>query len=88
MTSSVLIHPDELTQAWVDRAADHRGTYSVYGQDNKNVRLVDLSTGDVYKFPEEMINDQMDGGIRLRNIPLTDTPLMVLFGGNTEIKND
>jgi len=63
-------------------------TYSVYGQDNKNVRLVDLSTGDVYAFPEEMINDQMDGGIRLRNIPLTDTPLMVLFGGNTEIKND
>ena len=58
------------------------------GQDNKNVRLVDLSTGDVYKFPEEMINDRMDGGIRLRNIPLTDTPLMVLFGGNTEIKND
>ena len=24
MTSSVLIHPDELTQAWVDRAASHR----------------------------------------------------------------
>ena len=88
MTSSVLIHLDELTQAWVDRAAGHRGTYSVYGQDNKNVRLVDLSTGDVYQFPEEMINDQMDGGIRLRNIPLTDTPLMVLFGKNTENKND
>ena len=24
MTSSVLIHPDELTQAWIDRAASHR----------------------------------------------------------------
>lgn len=24
MTSSILIHPDELTQAWVDRAASHR----------------------------------------------------------------
>ena len=61
-------------------------TFSVYGQDNANVRLVDLSTGDVYAFPKEMIDDQLDGGIRLRNIPLTDTPLMVLFGDNTKLR--
>ena len=68
----------------------HEGTisFSVYGQDNKNVRMVDLSTGDVYAFSEDMVQDRMDGGIRLRNISLTDMPLMVLFGGNTEIKNN
>ena len=60
-------------------------TYSVYGQDIENVRLVDLSTGDVYLLPDDMKNDQMDGGIRLRNLPLSDAPLMILFGKNTAI---
>ncbi|MBE6588588.1 MAG: hypothetical protein E7643_00280 [Ruminococcaceae bacterium] len=60
-------------------------TYSVYGQDNECVRLVDLSTGEVYGIPEEMKNDQRNGGIRLRNLPLSDSPLMILFGKNTKI---
>ena len=63
-------------------------TYSVYGQDVENVRLVDLSTGEVYLLPDSMKNDQRNGGIRLRNLPLSDAPLMILFGSNTKVESD
>ncbi|MBQ7336766.1 MAG: beta-galactosidase [Clostridia bacterium] len=62
-------------------------TYSVYGQKNDTVRLVDLATGEVYKLPDGMVEDRMNGGIRLKNLPLTDSPLMILFGSNTEIES-
>jgi len=53
---------------------------SVYGQDNSRIRIVDLATGKTYKLPEEMLEDLDNGGIGLRNIPLTDTPLAIVFG--------
>ncbi len=60
-------------------------TYSVYGQDNSSIRVVDLATGEVYALPDAMVEDQMNGGVRLRNLPLTDSPLMILFGKNTKL---
>ncbi len=60
-------------------------TYSVYGQDTENIRLVNLATGEVYRLPETMVEDQRNGGVRLRHLPLLDTPLMILFGKETEI---
>ena len=41
----------------------------------KGVRITDLRDGSVYKLPEEMISDGV-----LRNIPITDSPLLLTFG--------
>ena len=53
---------------------------SVYGQDHSHIRLLELATGKLYKLPEELVEDLGNGGIGLRNIPLTDTPLAIVFG--------
>lgn len=53
---------------------------SVYGQDNSRIRILDLATGRIYKLPEEMVEDLNYGGVGLRNLPLTDTPLAIIFG--------
>ena len=42
------------------------------------VRLIDLKDGGVYALPEEM-REEIDGGIRLKNLPLTDSPLAIVF---------
>ena len=53
---------------------------SVYGQDNSRIRILDLATGRYCKLPETMVEDLGNGGIGLRNLPLTDTPLAIIFG--------
>ena len=53
---------------------------SVYGQDTSRIRIMDLATGRIYKLPEEMVEDLNYGGVGLRNLPLTDTPLAIIFG--------
>ena len=53
---------------------------SVYGQDNSRIRILDLATGKYYKLRSEMLEDLGNGGVGLRNIPLTDTPLAIIFG--------
>lgn len=55
-------------------------TFSIYGQDNENIRLLDLSNGKLYRLPEGMVEDLGNGGVRLRSIPLTDIPLAIIFG--------
>ena len=60
----------------------YEGTLSmcVYGQKNDRIRIMDLATGKIYKMPDSMVQDLGNGGVSLRNIPLTDTPLALLFG--------
>lgn len=53
---------------------------SVYGQDISRIRILELATGKYFKLPEDMLEDLGNGGIGLRNIPLTDTPLAIVFG--------
>jgi len=53
---------------------------SVYGQDNSRIRILDLSNGKYYKLPDYMWEDLGNGGISLKNLPLTDTPLAIVFG--------
>ena len=60
-------------------------SYSFYGQDNSCIRLVDLSTGETYKLPESMMEDLGNGGVKLKNLPLLDSPLMILFGDKTPL---
>ena len=54
-------------------------TFCVYGQNNDNIRICDLKDGGLYRLPEGMIEDLGNGGIRLKNIPITDSPLAILF---------
>lgn len=55
-------------------------SFSVFGQDISKISLVDLRDGSVYALSDEMIEDLGNGGVRLRNIPITDTPLAIVFG--------
>lgn len=55
-------------------------TFSVYGQNKEAIRILDLSDGKLYRLPEDMVEDLGNGGVRLRSIPLTDTPLAIVFG--------
>lgn len=59
----------------------YEGTVSfcVYGQKNDNIRICDLKDGSLYKLPDTMAEDLGNGGVRLKNIPITDSPLAILF---------
>ena len=61
--------------------ATYEGTVSfcVYGQKNDSIRICDLRDGSLYSLPDDMIEDMQDGGVRLKNLPLTDSPLAILF---------
>ena len=44
-------------------------------------RLVDLMTGDVYQVPETLVKrDDLGEIVELVNLPLTDSPLLLMFG--------
>ena len=59
----------------------YEGTLSlqVFGQKHDAIRLLDLRDGSIYALPDAMIEDLGFGGVRLRNLPLTDCPLAILF---------
>jgi hypothetical protein len=61
---------------------DYAGTLSaVFTQLPKPVRLVDLMSGAVYEIPEEMLTKfKMSDTWTLKNILVTDYPLMLTFG--------
>jgi hypothetical protein len=60
--------------------ATYEGTLSlqVFGVTG-TPRLLDLKDGSIYALTEEMVEDMGMGGVRLKNIPLTDCPLALLF---------
>lgn len=58
-------------------------SFDVYGQPN-DIRLIDLSNGTVYRLSDEMIEEAGNGLIKLKNIPITDTPLLLTFGAFAE----
>ncbi len=53
-------------------------TFRVFGR-GKKISLIGLRDGGIYEFPPEMCEDLGEGGVRLRNIPLTDCPLSLIF---------
>jgi len=58
----------------------YEGTVSlqVYGVSKDDVSLLDLKDGCVYSLPDTMA-EAICGGVRLMNIPLTDSPLVLIF---------
>ena len=60
----------------------YEGTTSlvVFGEDADNIRLVDMKDGSIYLLPDEMVERLENGGVRLINLPLLDSPLALIFG--------
>ena len=61
--------------------ATYEGTvsYTVFGQKNDSIRLLDLRDGSLYRLPAEMVELLENGAVRLKNLPLTDCPLAIVF---------
>ena len=61
--------------------ATYEGTasFEIFGQKSGDINLVDLRDGSVYELPSEMTEDIGAGGVRLKNLPLTDCPLAIVF---------
>ena len=57
------------------------GTLSlqVFGVNAADIRLLDLRNGSIYTLADAMVEDMGKGGVRLKNIPLTDCPLALLL---------
>lgn len=65
---------DILTETYEGTAS-----FCVYGQKLDRIRICNLKDGGLYRLPEGMTEALGNGGIRLRNIPITDSPLAILF---------
>ena len=46
----------------------------------KEVKLIDIMSGDIYKIPDEDIEDRGNGVILIKEIPVKDTPLIITIG--------
>ncbi len=62
------------------------GTVSFFLPSVEGLTLVDPATGTVYQIPETMI-EKKPGGYLLKNLPITDAPLMLMFGNFVETEN-
>lgn len=44
------------------------------------VRFADMLTGDIYSIPEGILSVDADGCLYFKNLPATDSPMMITFG--------
>ena len=54
-------------------------------EETRKIRLIDLMTGDIYRLPDSMLgheyyNTGYTEAVMLKNLPLTDSPLLLTFG--------
>ena len=54
-------------------------SFSLPGEE-REIRLIDLLNGGIYALPDSMIDRTEEGAVMLRNLPLTDVPLLLTFG--------
>lgn len=55
-------------------------SFKIYDAPEGAVRLLDLAAGTAYALPPEMTECDGHGELLLKNIPLSDTPLLLTFG--------
>ena len=55
-------------------------SFTTFGLDTSELRLVDLTDGSIYELSENMINDNGYGSYTLINLPITHNPMMLTFG--------
>ena len=64
----------------------YEGTISFFaGMPECEIRLINPADGSVYRIPEEMA-EKKKGGVLLKNLPVTDVPLILTFGNFAEIQ--
>lgn len=51
-----------------------------YYSEYKDLKLIDIMDGSVYEIPESMIRDKGDGVYEISELPIKDTPLLLMFG--------
>lgn len=54
-------------------------SYQFFFMEGKKPVLVDLRNGDMLEIPASQIEDIQEGGILLKNLPIREFPMMVLF---------
>lgn len=59
----------------------YEGTVSleIFGEKTEDLRIVDLRDGTLYRLPDTMVEELGNGGVRLKNIPVTDVPMAIWF---------
>ncbi len=55
-------------------------SFQIMGTDLGRIRLADPATGRVYTIPESMTENNGNGNITLKNLPITHYPLILSFG--------
>lgn len=59
----------------------YEGTLTLeLGEEARDIRLVDMMSGDIYRLPEDMLTRTEGGVTRLNHLPLTDSPMLITFG--------
>ena len=54
-------------------------SFSLPGE-KREIRLIDLLRGEIYALPDSLTERTSEGVILLRNLPLTDIPMLLTFG--------
>lgn len=54
-------------------------TLSILPTDASTVELIDLRDGTIHRLPDTMIEDRGNGYLRLLNLPITDSPLALVY---------
>ena len=56
--------------------------------EEREIRLIDLLSGQIYELPPSMMESVNGQVVRLRNLPLTDCPLLLTFGEFAPLKRE
>ena len=55
-------------------------TNAIFFTEYKKFRLVDVIDGSIYEFPKEMVEDKGNGVYQINDMPVKDTPLLLVMG--------
>jgi hypothetical protein len=54
-------------------------SFAICGQKPEDIRMCDLRDGTLYTLRDDMIEDAGEDIVRLKNLPLLDSPLAILM---------
>ena len=55
-------------------------TFCLFDADKEKLSLVDLKDGSIYRLPDSMVEETGNGGLRLKNLPISDSPVALVIG--------
>ena len=78
MTQPYFYSPCEASSLSVSSACSSI-TLEYYSKHN-DVKLIDLMDGSIYAIPEKNVESKGDGVFVIKELPIKDTPLLLVFG--------